>query len=258
MNNTFEMSRFGNLLRRQVQEFGKIYLISLGILVGVLVLIYFLNAPNYKNPSIEDLNMYFRYPTFITLCFLFISVTSSAYFASLGNKPRAIIEIMLPCSRIEKFLAGILFSAILTTISFLAIFFIMDQVMILYISSNMVEKQEILGFWQILKSSDAYPYFIYPSLVIFLLISSLYMTGSIYFEKYHFLKTSISLMIIISALSWAIFKTSRFLFDGKFRKQTTNVNLDGNELALIISGVLLLVTLFIWYVGFVRLKEKEV
>ncbi|RZL57709.1 MAG: hypothetical protein EOO93_17695, partial [Pedobacter sp.] len=90
MNNTFNINRFGLLLKRQWLDFGKIYLISLVVVIGVIIGFYAFSAPlpsktnNFDYDS--NLDMRFRYPLFLILGFLFISIVASSYFSLLGQK----------------------------------------------------------------------------------------------------------------------------------------------------------------------------
>ncbi len=259
MNNTFDINRFGLLLRRQIQEFGKIYLISLAILVGVIVISYIIGGPRYENPGQQDLKMYFRYGTFIILGFLFISVTASTYFASFGQKSRAIVELMLPCSKLEKFLAGVLFTAIVSTLSYFAIFFVIDQVMLVYIESQLVEKHDLISFYELAKLSDTFPFAVCIVLTLTLTVSSVFMLGSIYFERFHYLKTAVFLIITLIALGWSYYGTATILYEGKYRIHSPSTNqVDEYTIMYAICGVVFLITLCIWAIGYVRLKEKEV
>ncbi|RZL46113.1 MAG: hypothetical protein EOO93_26330, partial [Pedobacter sp.] len=65
MNNTFNINRFGLLLRRQWLDFGKIYLIILVVIIGVIIGFYAWYTPsplkhnNFDNDG--NLDMRFRY-----------------------------------------------------------------------------------------------------------------------------------------------------------------------------------------------------
>jgi hypothetical protein len=90
MNNTFNINRFGLLVKRQWLDFGKIYLISLIVIAGILTGFYIFNIPTaLRNNRINDdgyFNMGFRIPLFLIMGFIFISVVSSSYFSCFGQK----------------------------------------------------------------------------------------------------------------------------------------------------------------------------
>jgi hypothetical protein len=124
MNDTFNINRFGLLLRRQWLEFGKIFLITLGVAFGVIATFYTLNFwPVFVYDSLSYVSIGFREPLFVIFGFLFITVVASNYFAHLGQKPKTIIELLLPASTFEKFLASVVFTAILSVLGYILIFY---------------------------------------------------------------------------------------------------------------------------------------
>ena len=132
MNNTFNIQRFGLLLKRQWLEFGKIYLITLAVALGVIITFYGFSTYNAitENGPFHTRLLGFREPLFLIFGFLFITIIASNYFAHLGQKPKAIIDLMIPASTFEKFLTGILFTSILSTVSFIIIFYLTDLVFV--------------------------------------------------------------------------------------------------------------------------------
>ncbi len=129
MNNTFNIQRLGLLLKRQWLEFGKIYLITVAVALGVIITFYGFLLSSYfiyhsRQPDYYSLN--FREPLFLIFGFLFITIIASSYFAHLGQKPKATIDLMIPASTFEKFLTSIFFTGILSTVSFVIIFYLTD------------------------------------------------------------------------------------------------------------------------------------
>ena len=87
MNNTFSIQRFGLLLKRQWLEFGKIYLISLVVVLGVLLTFYgfqyysITHFEHFENRSYSRNPLIFRIPLFLVTGLIFITIMASTYFA---------------------------------------------------------------------------------------------------------------------------------------------------------------------------------
>lgn len=260
MNNTFNIQRFGLLLKRQWLEFGKIYLITLAVALGVIVTFYsfaLTSVITEENPFSPRL-LQFREPLFLVFGFLFITVIASSYFAHLGQKPKAIIDLMIPASTFEKFLTGVMFTAILSTVSFILIFYLTDLAFIAQVKDISLKYGEpATYFFTKNKPKEFHSIFV----IIPIFITSIFLAGSIYFNKFHYIKTAISVMIFSGLWAFIIFKLGEALFKGRIRVEQVDMNTNNAPKGLIELGVfaiLLLLTAIFWTITYVRLKEKQV
>ena len=277
MNNTFNIQRLGLLLKRQWLEFGKIYLITLAVALGVIITFYWFSLYPYLIEKVKEPYNYrlnFREPLFVIFGFLFITVIASSYFVHLGQKPKAIIDLMIPASTFEKFLASIFFTAILSTVSFLVIFYLTDLAFISKLRSvyhgvatesfNPETGEKLTGEMFNLSYffTRNYPEnFTSIFLVAPFFITSIFLLGSIYFNKFHYIKTSICVMIFSGIWTWIIVKAGQGLFEGKILIQHGGVmDVDNPKLWAEIGAfaLMLLLTGIFWVITYVRLKEKEV
>ncbi|MBB2146504.1 hypothetical protein GM921_13460 [Pedobacter sp. LMG 31464] len=273
MNNTFNIQRFGLLLKRQWLEFGKIYLITLAVALGVIVTFYSFSLWGYiaETKPFYERALNFREPLFLIFGFLFITVIASNYFAHLGQKPKAIIDLMIPASTFEKFLTGIFFTAILSTVSFIFIFYVTDLAFlaklrsVYHSSSTRTSYTDAQGAVAIVVDNLAYFFskngpHVYKGLYIIpFFVTSIFLLGSIYFNKFHYIKTTISAMVFSGIWTAIIFKSGKLLFDNR-----TLINRMGNNgpakdnVELCLALLLVLLTLIFWSITYVRLKEKQV
>lgn len=269
MNNTFNINRFGLLLRRQWLDFGKVYLISLVVLVLSILSLYYFNMPreidyNFRWDDNQHVKLFFKVPIFLTLGFIFISVISSTYFSSLGQKDRAIVELISPTSTLEKFLSAIFYTSIISIISYLLAFYLVDKVFNIYLDFTW-QHQKILNYRTNLLITPVYSS-IYSDIInerslhfysLPFIVNSIFLLGSIYFKKFHYLKTAIcSIGFIIAVIGLILYTMSHF---------TKNTVWIGNDywqkeenILYIISLSGFLLSLAIWFVVYVRLIEKEV
>ncbi|WP_316785784.1 hypothetical protein [Pedobacter frigiditerrae] len=275
MNNTFNIQRFGLLLKRQWLEFGKIYLISLVVALGVIVAFYgfalwkdFTYADSF---SPNDLN--FREPLFLIFGFIFISIIASSYFAHLGQKPKAIIDLLIPASTFEKFLTGLFFTSILSILSFIFLFYITDLAFVSKLRGMYTSVEQITPYvhnGKEVTSVDniAYLFSKYSGHEKFLplyffpfFVTSVFLLGSIFFNKFHYIKTAICVMIFSGIWTAIVIKSGEWLFDGKIIIDQENRNMNHmSQNTAEWLGVLLIVALtaIFWSITYVRLKEKEV
>ncbi|MBO9676219.1 MAG: hypothetical protein J7577_22455 [Sphingobacteriaceae bacterium] len=267
MNNTFNINRFGLLLKRQWLDFGKIYLMSLIVLTVIVVGFYFFNIPrlNQSNFIWNDnghAQLAFRMPIFLSIGFLFLTIEASTYFSGLGQKSKAIMELMTPASTTEKFFCAVLFSVILSLLSYLLIFFIVDSIFLNYINelwknqkaldynTNKLTFVSFSPFYDDLTSDTRNKFlFVFP-----LFFSSVFLLGSVYFNRFHYIKTALSLTALFTLVIFLGFKTSKWLLEGKYNAGTN----ERDFVFIILFVASILVTLFIWIITYVRLKEKEV
>jgi hypothetical protein len=272
MNNTFDISRFGLLLKRQWLEFGKIYLITLGVAFGVIATFYLYSLwPLLAYDSDHFISVNFREPLFVIFGFLFITVTASNYFAQLGQKSKTIIELLLPASTFEKFLAGVFFTAVLSILGYIIVFYLTDLVFMSklravfhdinsdrYYNYGEGEQQVVVDRYDYifgaLKREMFLPFYAAP-----LFVTSIFLLGSIYFNKYHYIKTAIAVMIFSGIATYLIGKTGELLMSNR-RPIEMNRFIIGKDTSAesIILLIVLALTLVFWAITYVRLKEKEV
>ncbi|TCD27866.1 hypothetical protein EZ456_07920 [Pedobacter psychrodurus] len=267
MNNTFNINRFGLLLKRKWLDFGKIYLMSLVVLTVVIVSFYLFNIPIVKQSNLrwndnEHAQLGFRLPTFLMVGFLFLTIEASTYFSALGQKPKAIMELMTPASTTEKFLCAILFTTIISLISYLFIFYIIDALFLNYINelwenqkamNYNTNKLSVVSFSTLFddltedrrnKFLFAFPFF----------FSSIFLLGSVYFNRFHYIKTALTATAFFAFVIFLAFKAAKWLMEGKY-----NAGAQEKDFVFVILFVAsVIVTFIIWAITHIRLKEKEV
>lgn len=274
MNNTFSIQRFGLLLKRQWLEFGKIYLISLAIVLGIFLTFYsfyYQSITNfqYSGGSYER-GLFFRIPLFIVMGILFTTIIASTYFAHLGQKSKAIIDLMTPASTFEKFISAIFFTTVLGIMGFLLLFYLTDLAFMtklrswyessgnnMYLDGKKVELAQLFPYFFDRDTKNELDFlYVFP-----FLLTSIFLLGSIYFEKFHYIKTTICLMIFCGVWTAIIYKSGRFLFEGRIPIHMENAKHVFNQrsiMELLTTLLFVILTLIFWAITYVRLKEKEV
>lgn len=264
MNNTFNINRFGLLLKRQWLDFGKIYLISFGVLIGILALFYSISLTDESLKHLSSNSLNFRYPLFLITGFLFASIIANSYFMHLGQKPKAIINILIPASSTEKFLGAIFYTLIVAIPSYLLCFYVIDLAFISSVratntlTSSYIDYQgkkvvidNLAYFFSTETVKDFYPFYYVP-----LLINGVFLLGSIFFKSFHYVRTAISVMAF--GVLWV---ASIIFIMNRLNDNTVWVGgpywQDDNHVFFVMSLMGIFLTLAFWLISFIRLKEKE-
>ncbi|MGO1243878.1 MAG: hypothetical protein ACTJHT_14890 [Sphingobacterium sp.] len=272
MNNTFVFSRLVRLINRQWIGFGKIYLMALGIIAGIFVAFFSFRIYQVaQSQNLEDISTIFSFRPYLftVIGMAFLSIVSSSYFSVLGQKSKAITEILIPASRTEKFISALFYTALLTTVSYVLLFYIIDFSFVSYVRSRFEASPVFISpdtdkgfnlnrlnyFFQIPLADEIYWLLFLP-----FLSSAVFLLGSIYFNNFQFIKTAIIIVVygalyaifMVKIMEWYTSDTVSIVTDsGAFFNQESNIIKS-------FCTVGILVTLLIWGISFLRLKEKEV
>lgn len=271
MSNLFNTARFFALIRRQWIGFGRIYLMSIGVIAGIIFCFYAFNiGSNYSDIKNESVQVYsvlnFRSPLFCVLGIFFATVISSSYFADLGSKTKAIFELMIPASRLEKFLVGIFYTVVVSISSYLLIYYLIDLAFVSYLRGfgpairtevNSLGEQVTVEFWPYYFSMD-YPRGVFYLCFLPFLLNAVFLLGGIVFKSYQYIKTAISL--VVYCVIWMSF----FVYLMKKQTEHTVPHMDDSYWSdvyhifglITVAGIVL--TLIFWGLAFLRLKEKEI
>jgi len=258
MNNIFSFSRFAMLFKKHTLEHAKIYLMSAGVLAGLLFLA--LGFIAYTNGGQLSPG-----PQAIIFIFFFLfagSIFTSLSFSALGDKRKAIPVLTLPASNFEKYLVSWVYSFLIFQLVFIGVFYLADGI-VLSISTPKQGHNEMLSLLD-----DRFT--VYYVFLIYLFFHALSFWGAIFFEKMHFIKTAfvffacaVVLVLINQPILNALidreilksmpFDDLRFMDNDRY----FNVEPEGKagyyHLAIIVACAVLL-----WCSAFFRLKEKEV
>lgn len=264
MNNSIDLARLKALILRQWLSFGKVYLMALGIVVGLFVSFYGYNLyhalKTYHTADIESV-LDFRLYIFVILGIIFITIVSSTYFSNMGDKSKAIFELLIPASSLEKYLIAIFYTFIVPVVSYFLLFFFVDLAFVSYERQLFVNylgdqstTNEILNYF----FAVAWPKQLYYMSFLPVLLSSLFLLGSIYFEKFHYIKTAISLIAYVFVFIFLMFQIMDWVTRGTVSTDRTTFMNSEMFVLKICSVVGIVITLLVWGIGYMRLKEKEV
>ncbi|HEY4290574.1 MAG TPA: hypothetical protein VGN00_25915 [Puia sp.] len=275
--------RWWNLVKLYWIENSRQNILSLLAIGGLMLLLFcfsFLDGTNRAmNPGFQAM-IYFVGLFFVGCLY------GSLVFSELNRKREAIQYLLLPASHAEKLFCGLFFSVLLFFLVYNALFYLVDIPMVKLANSitwkTHLRSEEPLSNYspkEVFSPMDfkgKHGGGSTNELVIFLLsyfaIQSAYILGSVYFTRYNFIKTTITLLL----LGFAGFLFFNNVIDkslppgvgmkGLFRWGYYDMNTKESQWVLLPSGVetILLFVIkwswpfLLWFATFLRLKEKQV
>ena len=256
MNQVFSFHRYWLLLKLDFAENGKRSLLSLAVIFGLMLIM--------MSPTIDYTKLGFDPVFFHALAYFFItfctSLSASLVFDKYASSTKGINAILIPASQTEKYLAALAANLIFAT-ALIALFVCM------HIWFVEILEKEMPG----IIDKKFHPSFIQLLVYIFFLIQSVCFLGSIYFKKAAYIKTATVFFFALIAFS---------LMNRMYVRNFTNAdptvsavpfgqwNIMGKNSMFLIEysqSTFLLIKIFLvffvvalWYIAFVRLKEKEI
>ena len=259
MNQTFNLNRFAALFKKHTVENYKTYLMSVGVLAGLFIL--FMGFASFTNNGFLLLG--FQESFFIIFLPLAGSIFTSLTFADLGDKKKAIPALTLPASHFEKYLVSWLYSFLIFQLIYIMLFYLIASLVISFGHKVPGRENVLLNIFD--KDRMAYIVFI-----IYPIVHSIMLFGSIYFEKLHFIKSGFAFFIGIFLLGLINRPIMASMIDHKIVGITIFSPLtisDGKSYwtifppeiqTQIILVVIAILVVILWASAYFRLKEKEV
>jgi len=273
MNQIFDFNRFSLLVVKHWADNKKRYLLSVLAYMGLLVGWYtFTMLVDSRFPMNQGLQMV----TFFFTLFTVGSFYASQYFRELGSRSRGINFLLVPASTFEKVLCGLLYTVVLFFAVFTVAFYLIDILMV-WIGQNFVSDVPYPADQRgILNVFDAARVHVNPETTINILwlyfsLQSIFLLGSVYFEKYSFIKTIIAGFVLFFILFCVVYVSYDMMPKGDYANGILTsyiIRTKGKEDHLVQLpnwfGQLLYylfmygIAPFLYIVTYFRLKEKQV
>jgi hypothetical protein len=270
MNQTFNLHRFVLMMKLELAEKGKNYLLMAALLV-VLVLIMLTPIAMYTEPS------GFREALHYMALFMIMLFGSSLYTGSALTQYTTIstgmAALMVPASRVEKFLSSLVVN-LLFIVPFLIFF-----VQLHYFTIDIANEKS-------LSSAHKYSYINIDNLRYFtyfyFAMHSFVFLGSIHFAKSAYIKTAIIIVVIcLSGFFLHIYLANTFTsYPTKINTlplagwQVWTYDIQGtrvmhqntrfyhvmfpDKIYMLVQLFPVFLTLAFWYAAFLKLKEKQI
>lgn len=251
INNTFNISRFGLVLRKDFQENKKLYalgaLLIFGSLATMMILvgydIYDRNTNTWSEAEATGCMEMVRTGLFFGFLYLFTITLASTLFSKLKFKTGRIEALTLPASDLEKFMSRWIVVTIVFPIMYVLLFYLADMLYVLvlktvYPYATTIEQLNI-GQFNFLSIDNNV-----AVVTIYLCVQAVYVLGGVMMPKLSFVKTSCVLLVL--TIIYTNFMT------GVADVLKTGANITVVACSFAIYAVLL------WIIAYFRFKETEV
>ena len=116
MNNTFNINRFGKILKHDGLNFFPNLILALAILWAIPVIVYLFTAlmPGDEEKGLID--AFSRIDTIATLSTIALIIAPARLYKYCNDSRKGIVYAMLPASTLEKFLSMVIYCVIVTPI----------------------------------------------------------------------------------------------------------------------------------------------
>ncbi|RYZ30012.1 MAG: hypothetical protein EOO10_04345 [Chitinophagaceae bacterium] len=274
MNQFFSFKRFTLLVIKHWADNKKRYGLSMLAFIGLLITWFVFTMLTGMDDT--PMGRGAQQITFFLSLFAVGTFYASQYFRDLSSRAKGINFLMVPASAFEKLLCSLLYSVLLFFIVFTAAFYLVDFLMVAIAntlpgSETPAQKVSVINVFKVIIlrfNKDSTVNF----LLFFFSVQSVFLLGSVYFEKYSFIKTIISGFVGAFILfCFMYFFTEYLLPDGDYPMgflTAYRVYVDGVRDQLIqiphwIGDVFRFLAMygiapFLWIVTYYRLKEKQV
>ncbi|HEV3411172.1 MAG TPA: hypothetical protein VG101_01785 [Puia sp.] len=258
MNEFFSFRRFARLFVKHTAEHYRVYLMSVGVLAGVLILsgvFLFIVVPDAPDTG-------FQTASFVIVLFVAGGIFASTVFSDYGEKNKAIPALTLPATVFEKFLVGWLYSYPIFLVVYTAVYYLALLALagMRHLSAGQqfaffsIDQEDMLVLW-----------------VLFTEVHAIALFGAIFFRKLQFVKTGfsffVSLMVVLLGNSLflkiitgaKVEKLSIPFGHFNFYKGEGYYSIGiGHESSVFILWLMLAVAVLGWIATYYRLKEKQV
>ncbi|PWU02694.1 MAG: hypothetical protein C5B52_04880 [Bacteroidetes bacterium] len=257
MNNALNFTRLWMLIKKQWFDNSKLYTLGIVALFGLMAMVFFFWA-GVSGPYYDETETYVM---FWVGLFMFGLIFASITFGSLSERPKGIYWLSVPATHLEKLICGIIYSTILFVLVYVACFYIIQPITLWLISMKPnVTIRKMPGMNEPMRAA----------IYIFFSVQALFILGSVYFERFSFIKTAIAgfLFIVLFGIymnlvtkaliphnAGAYDLTSLRMYEGNVVKiYQLGTWVDKTELFLL---KYMWVPIF-WVAAYFRLKEKEI
>ncbi|MCI5707598.1 MAG: hypothetical protein MR298_09825 [Odoribacter sp.] len=266
-NTIFNLSRFKNLLLKELKENKKSLLLRWLMLYGFLTITFLLAALQYYPTSQNEYNVWaLEMAAFIGILFVTGCASASLMMEHINTKTKRISTLILPASSFEKFIVRWLIFVVFFLMFYWIAFYLADWTRMAiysaaYPENTLISPLPLSDFlWN---PGSEYCYFKARKLTLlafsgYLAIQSFFVLGSCIWPKNSFIKTFAALFLLFGVYFYFAFLSAEQYLSNKYISDPfPNLVNEGNQELVgicILSGIVL----FNWILAYFRFKESEI
>lgn len=251
MSQYFNLTRFGRLFRKHSIEHLGSYGMGMAVLFGGMLLVMgFLSYLQGSPPSPNGQGVF--YMLFLLAAGFFFA---SLAFSQFSEQRQAALALTLPTSQLEKYALAWLYSLPIFLVVYTAVFYGADWLVL-----HVMSQQEAPPLLDLFTSSTL------DILGVYLVVHSLALWGSIFYQRLQFVKTAFVAFAGLGLLGLLNYQTLKTLISHNlvFTLPLSDVHFqDGSALALPdaqthwLTLLPLALTALLWLAAYARLTEKQ-
>jgi len=245
IKDVFNFNRFFNMCKIEFFTSWKMFLLK-----DMIIALIYINFSFFG----FMFHSYNNNPNFILFISLFISnILISISFKEIHNNDNATSYFMFPASIEEKYIIKFMFTMIIYFIS---------TIVTIFLASLISETIKVLIFKGTFNVFNPISFDMLNIFLIYLYFHSINFFGAVFFKKWHYLKTALSLIIIWTILFIAS-SIIVLLFFSKLNLNNQVINLfdvlsKNNTTSLITKISSAIIPIALYVLTFIRLKRSEV
>lgn len=262
MNQVFNARRFGLLVAKHWTEHRRQYGLSVFVLAGMMIVWYIAFKPEMGSQRV----------LFLLTVLLGGAIHASTSFHELGNPAQGVGALTLPASQAEKLWTALLFSLLFLPVA-MGLYYAITAPFLSYYQSITPDKSMTEFPKEVLFIHDDE---IFIGIAIFyFFVHAAALLGSISFKKQTFMKTTAVVFVLSSLLVYINDRIAYgLLFDGRTMNVKAGIPFTSVSLQLkndhyhwidlpsqqqqLVYVFLSLIVVALWYITFLKLKEKQI
>jgi hypothetical protein len=265
MQATFSFYRLGLLIRKQWADRGRLYTLMLGAIAGLLAIAFFLwGISDSKTLWIEPLYIIMFAGLVLGGC-----IIAGMTFSDLSQRTTGIYYLSTPATHTEKLVCGILYAQVFFNAAYLAVFFILKA-----LAFGIIALHPHIEIRHVTDDANALAGFrraYYFTAIIYAAVQTFYLLGSVFFERFAFVKTTVSgALLAICFLLFLHFCVEPIMPNNLSIRGVGSFHLNGDHGEVYVYTLPFGLVRFLWWmvrymwvpilwvVAFFRLKEKEI
>ncbi len=257
-DNIFNPRRFLLLFKKEILQGYKPMLITIGAVIGAALFILLLSTRGEGYVQVQQ-------GLFLPLLWLGGLISTGMAFKEAHTAHQIHSWLMTPASRLEKFLQKLL----MTTL-----FFILALIVTFFLATVLNSLVYLLVFKRAVPLFNPFQRWVWINIGHYLIVQSLFFLGAVWFRKYNFIKTVLTINILLTLLAIVTGVFAYLIFRGPVREAVA-----GNPSYFVMAGQIIiqkfgalnpymigalkvfyfgLLAPFFWLVSWFRMREIEV
>jgi hypothetical protein len=204
MNQIFDLNRWWLLVGKHWSENRKKYILSLVAIAGLMLLWFTIIILADNRSIVTEVQM----STYYTGLFLAGCLYGSILFTDLGSKTRGFNYLVVPASHFEKLLCALFYAVVIFFVFYTAIFYVLDFLLLKagnaiaynhwlkgHATGGVFVPAELMNVFY-LKGRQGEPNVLLYVLLLYFVLQSVFIFGSVYFSRFSLIKTIITSLLI--------------------------------------------------------------